>query len=223
MAMIHFHPCQFDFQDQDIRREGLTSSGGTSLSGYEDVIRTDGGGFVIAEFTNGETWERQDTLAWRALTDAMDGGAVAVVVHFCDRLHQPVGDRVAVPHSDDTSFSDDTLYVSSGASASALAPAALRATSLRMTIISELPLLAGEWFTIVHPNWGERAYRVINIDGDTIQFRPPLREAITSGTPLDFDDPRCRMRLSGAPGNPTNMGRFQTVTARFVEDMRTPA
>jgi hypothetical protein len=220
--MIHFHPCQFGFKDKDIRREGLTSSGGTSLSGYEDVIRTDGGGFVVAEFSNGGTRARQDTLAIRAILDAMDGGAVAVVVHFCDRLHQPVGDRVTVPHSDDTPFSDDTLYVSSGASASAVAPAALRATSLRMTIVSELPLLAGELFTIVHPNWGERAYRVINIDGDTIQFRPPLREAINAGTALDFDDPRCRMRLSGTPNNATNMGRFQAVTARFVEDMRTP-
>jgi len=219
---LHFHPCQFAFDDQDIRREGLTSSGGTSLSGYEDVIRTDGGGFIVAEFSNGETWERQYTLAWRAITEAMDGGANPVIVHFCDRLHQPVGDRVDVPHSDDTPFSDGSLYQSSGASGATLAPAALRATTLRMAIVSQLPLIAGEWFTVVHPNWGERAYRVINIDGDTIQFRPPLREAIDTGTYLDFDDPRCRMRLSGAPSNPTNIGRFQTVTARFVEDMRTP-
>lgn len=221
--MIHFHPCQFDFQDQDVKREGLTTSGGTSLSGYEDVIRTDGGGFLSVEFLNGETWERQDTLAWRALTDAMDGGAVAVVVHFCDRLHQPVGDVLRVPHSDGTPFSDDSLYRSAGAEASTIAAAALRATSLRMRITSELPLLGGELFTIVHPTWGERAYRVIAIDGDTIQFRPPLREAVDAGTPLDFDDPRCRMRLSGAPSNGINMGRFQAVSARFVEDMRTPA
>lgn len=214
--MIHFHPCQFGFKDKDIRREGLTSSGGTSLSGYEDVIRTDGGGFVVAEFTNGTTRARQDTLAIRAALDAMDGGAVAVVVHFCDRLHQPIGDQVS------STLGGHDFYGSSGAAASTLAPAALRATSLRMTIVSELPLLAGELFTIVHTNWGERAYRVVGIDGDTIQFRPPLREAIAAGTYLDFDDPRCRMRLSGTPNNPTNMGRFQAVTARFVEDMRTP-
>lgn len=212
--MIHFHPCRFDFQDQDVKREGLTTSGGTSLSGYEDVIRTDGGGFVSAEFTNGETWERDQTLAWRALTDAMDGGAVAVVVHFCDRLHQPVKDAYTVP---------GTTYATPGAAASSIDGAALRATSLRLSIVSEYPLQGGEWFTVVHPSWGERAYRVIAITGDTIQFRPPLREAITAGTPLDFDDPRCRMRLAGVPSNATNMGRFQSVSARFVEDMRTPA
>lgn len=220
--MIHFHPCQFDFEDQDVKREGLTTSGGTSLSGYEDVIRTDGGGFLSVEFSSGETWERQDTLAWRAITDGMDGGAVAVVVHFCDRLHQPVGDLALVPHSDGTPFSDDSLYRSSGAEGSLLADAALRATSIRMSIASEKPLIGGELFTIVHPNWGERAYRIIRIDGDTVHIRPPLREAAPAGTVLDFDDPRCRMRLVGAPSNATNMGRFQSVSARFVEDMRSP-
>lgn len=211
--MRHFHPCQFSFDDQDIRREGMTASGGRSLSGYEDVIRTDGGGFIVAEFTNGETWEREDTLAWRALTDGMDGGAIPVVVHFCDRLHQPIGDAYTVP---------GTTYATKGAQASATTAAALRATSLRLAIVSEKPLVGGEWFTIVHPTWGERAYRIIDIQGDTIQIRPPLREAIAAGTPLDFDDPRCRMRLSGAPSNATNIGRFQAVAARFVEDMRTP-
>lgn len=220
--MRHFHPCQFAFDDQDIRREGMTASGGRSLSGYEDVIRTDGGGFIVAEFTNGETWEREDTLAWRALTDGMDGGAIPVVVHFCDRLHQPVGDRADVPHSDDSPFGDHTLYESGSVTASVTAAAALRATSIRFAIASERPLIGGEWFTIVHPTWGERAYRVIGVEGDTIQFRPPLREAVASGEALDFDDPRCRMRLSGAPSNATNIGRFQAVSARFVEDMRTP-
>lgn len=220
--MIHFHPCQFDFQDQDIKREGMTTSGGRSLSGFEDVIRTDGGGFLTAEYSNGETWERQDTLAWRAITDAMDGGAVAVVVHFCDRLHQPVLDAASVPHSDQTPFSDDSLYRGAGASGSVTASAGLRATALRMSFSGQREIIGGEWFTIVHSTWGERAYRVIAIEGDTIQFRPPLREAVEVGAPLDFDDPRCRMRLSGAPANPTNMGRFQSVTARFVEDMRQP-
>lgn len=211
--MRHFHPCQFSFDDQDIRREGMTTSGGRSLSGYEDVIRTDGGGFIVAEFTNGETWEREDTLAWRAVTDSMDGGAIPVVVHFCDRLHQPIGDAYTVP---------GTIYATKGAQASATTAAALRATSMHLTIVSEKPLIGGEWFTIVHPTWGERAYRIIEVQGDTIQFRPPLREVIAAGTPLDFDDPRCRMRLSGAPSNATNIGRFQAVSARFVEDMRTP-
>jgi len=220
--VIHFHPCQFDFEDQDVRREGLTTSGGTSLSGFEDVIRTDGGGFITAEFSNGETWERRDTLAARAILDAMDGGAVPVVVHFCDRLHQPGGEMARVPHSDGTPFSDDTLYRSSGAQASLVADAAMRATAIRLTIVAERPLIGGEMFTIVHPSWGERAYRVIGIDGDMVQIRPPLRESAQAGTSVDFDDPRCRMRLSGVPSNAINMGRFQSVAVRFVEDMRQP-
>ncbi len=221
MALRTFHPDQFHFDDQDIRREGLTTSGGPSLSGIEEPISTDGGGKWVADFANGEPLDRAGTLAWRAITEGMDGGATAVIVYFCDRLHQPVGDAVTVPHSDDTPFDDDSEYSSGGATATAAA-AALRATTLTISIASEKPLIGGEMFSIEHATWGWRVYRIISIDGATIQFRPPLREAIAADTPLEFDSPRCQMLLAGATSNPLNMGRFTSCSIRFVEDMRKP-
>jgi hypothetical protein len=224
MALPVFHPCQFDFEDIDFRRVGSVTSGGTSLSGIDDTIETDGGGFWRLDLTNGETLDRKAGLAWRALTEGMDNGSSAVIVLLCsERLFQPVGDAVTVDHSDGTPFSDDTPYDSSGAEYTTTADAALRAVTLEMAGVSELPLIGGELFSIEHPTWGWRVYRITRIDGDQITFRPPLREAVPSGTSLEFDTPRCQMRMAQGTSNPTNMGRFTACSLSMVEDMRKPA
>jgi hypothetical protein len=220
MAAV-FHPCQFNFDDQDIRRVGSTTSGGMSLSGVDDTIENDGGGFWQADFSNGETLERADTMAWRAINAAMDNGSAAVVVEFCDKLHQPIGGEMGVAGSR-FQPGDDRSYSPPGALAHATAPASVRATMLHISIASEQPLIGAERFTIVHTNWGERCYEVMIVNGSTIEIRPPLREAITSSTPLDFDNPRCRMRRASAASNAISLGRYGQCAISFVEDMRKP-
>jgi hypothetical protein len=174
----------------------------------------------------GKRWTEKPGLAWRALTEGMDGGAQAVIVLLCsERLFQPVGDRITVDHSDGTPFDDGSPYASGGAEYEAAASAALRATSMPIMGGAEKPVIGGELFSIEHPNWGWRAYRVIMIDGSTITFRPPLREAVTPGTPLEFDTPRCKMRIppGAAPSNATNIGKYTACSIVLVEDMRKPA
>lgn len=237
MATRLFHPCPFNFSDQDIRVDGVAISGGTSLSGYEDIIRTDGGGFWRADFTGADFGDRSDegraeTLAWRAFNAGMQGGSVAVVVAFCDRLHQPVKDRAYVPHSDDTPFSDDSLYASGGATSRVLAirngqAGGNRATILDISLTSERPLIGGERFSYIGANgWGERAAEIYSVedtdDGKRITFSPPIRGGIAVGDPLDFDDVRCRMRRTSQPSNALNMGVFSSASISFQEDMRPP-
>lgn len=216
-----FHPCRFQFRDQDIRRVGSTVSGGTSLSGIDDPNETDGGGYWQADFTNGSTRRRSDTLAWRAINAAMDNGSASIIVRFCDRLHQPVGGEMGVAGSPDA-FENDRSFRGPGVIASATSSAALRATSLNITIQSERALIGGERFTVTHPTWAERCYEVATVDGATITFRPPLREAVTAGTVLDFDDPRCKMRRISDPSNALNIGRYGQCAIVFAEDMRKP-
>jgi hypothetical protein len=224
MTLPVFHPCTFNFKDIDLRRVGSVTSGGTSLSGIDDPIETDGGGFWRIDLTNGMTRDRRTGLAWRALTEGMDNGSQGVIVLLCsERLFQPVGDLVTVDHSDGTPFDDDTPYTSSGADYSAAAPAALRATTMTIAGASELPLIGGELFSVEHPQWGWRVYRVRRIDGDVISFLPPLREAVAATTALEFDTPRCQMRMASVASNPTNLGRFTACSLSMVEDMRKPA
>lgn len=218
--------------------DGSTISGGTSLSGYEDVIRTDGGGFWRADFTDADFGDRDDagraeTLSWRALNAGMQGGSVAVIVTFCDRLHQPVYGRALVPHSDNTPFSDDSPYQSSGAECSVVAVVngqvgGNRATVLDIRLVSERPLIGGERFGYIGAGgWGERAAEIYDVEdrggGVTrVTFIPPIRGGVAVGDALDFDDPRCRMRKTSPASNALNMGTFSSASISFVEDMRPP-
>jgi hypothetical protein len=220
--MDTLHPCAFNFTDQDVRRVGSVTDGGASLSGINDPIESDGGGYWRADFTNGTARTREQGLAWRAITEGLDNGATAINVLICERLFQPVNAFVTVTHSDGTPFSDDSEYASSGADYTA-ASAALRATTLTIAGDSEQALLGGELFSIQHATWGWRLYRVIKINGNAITIRPPLREAIDDATPLEFDRPRCQMRLAQVTSNPTSQGRYTSCSLSFVEDMRKPA
>jgi hypothetical protein len=216
-----FHPCAYNFRTTNIRRVGNVSDGGTSLSGVSEEIEADGGGFLQADFGDGFTLDKTTGNAWRALSDA-DAGEAYVVLLCAERLFQPVGALATVRHSDATPFSDITPYTSSGADYTTTANAPLRAISLQISGAAELPLIGGELFSIEHPTWGWRAYRVRSIDGDTISFRPPLREAVIAGTELEFDTPRCQMRFVGVVGNETEIGRYTSCAVSFAEDMRQP-
>lgn len=238
MALRVFHPCQWHFDDQDIRVAGATVSGGVSLSGIEDIIRTDSGGYWLADFGNADFGDRDaagraETLSWRAVNAGMLGGSVPVVVQFCDRFHQPVLDVTKVPHSDQTPFSDRSLYQSGGASATVAAVQNGQAGGNRATVIEIAPvfgqsLIGGERFTHVHATWGERAYEVYSVEpveggGLRLTFQPPIRGGIAIGDELDFDNVRCRMRRISEPSNPLNMGVFSSASISFREDMVPPA
>lgn len=212
-----FHPCRFNFDGVDLRRVGSTVSAGRSLAGYETVVMSDGGGYWQADFTDGETLDRETGLAWRAAVEAMDGGATAVDVLFCAERHfQPVLDREGGIAADDAP--------DKGAAYVTAASALLRATTLTVDGDSELPLEPGNLFSIQHPSWGWRVYRITEVDGATIKFRPPLREAVGGGIPLEMDTPRCQMVVApgSSPTNPTAGLLYTACAISFVEDMSNP-
>lgn len=220
--MRTLHLCQFGFTKTDIRRVGNVVDGGTALSGITDQIEADGGGYLQADFSEGMARTKTAGNAWRVITDADASDAFNVLL-CAERRFQPVGAISTVTHSDDTTFDDSTEYVSGDADYVTTAAAALRATSLTISGVSSKPLIGGELFSVEHPNWGWRAYRVRSVDGDTITFRPPLREAVDAGTALEFDTPRCQMVTATKASNPTENGRFTSCAVSFVEDMRPPA
>lgn len=210
---------RFGFMQQEVDIERQTLSGGTALSGATDRISADGGGRVFAEFGGGELVDRETVLAWRAVLAGLDEGVTPVIVPFCDARHQPYGGEHAVTYGDGTTHSDGTLFSGGGPFAEVTADAALRATSLSFNGAFSRPLIGGEWFTILHPSKGPRAYKVSSIDSDagTLSFRPPLREAIEAGTKLDFSNPRCLMVQDGRASSAVMAKRHTTAQIRFVE------
>lgn len=225
MALRIFHPCQFGFTTSNIRILGSSISGGRSLSGIEDTIQTDGGGYRAVDLSSGSARTREQNLAIRALVDEV-GTTQAMIVLLCAERHfQPVLGRPSPTMADwNTPVADDAP--DKGASFVTTADAALRATQITITGNSERPVEPGNLFSINNPTWGWRVHRITDVEpsgGDLlIRFVTPLREAITAGTPLEFDTPRCQMRFAQAPDLPTDQGLRTTLSLTLVEDMRKP-
>lgn len=224
MTLKLFDPCIFcpDGIEADLAERVI--SGGTALNGQADTIATDGGGFWWFELAEPFLDEVETALAWRALS-AHTGGGRPVIVRICDARHQPSGGYAEVPHSDGTPFSDATEYLSGDVDIRAATDAALRATSLAIEKVAvPKALVAGERFSIAHAVMRDRLYQIeaISDDGLTITFVPPLREAITAGTELNFIDPRCVLRREGDMRSGTRLGFAESSGVRFVEHFPGP-
>ncbi len=155
--------------------------------------------------TRGRDRQKIGTLLWRAVRQICDGGVNSLVVPRNDALFRPWPAGLSqsivssVPHSDESFFDDDTGYYQSVIDVTAAA-APKRATSLLLTLNYCGQLMGGESFSIDHPIMGWRLYEIATVDANSsfaaITFNPPLREAIEDDTRLEFDRPRCTMRLA---------------------------
>lgn len=157
---------------------GAAVIGGRSKSGVIATANFSGGGFWTARE---ECSLRSDAvqLDWNGFIDGCDGGSTPVIV--------PLKKRITTPE---------------GVSAIALsANAVARATVLSVLVTGVGALKRGHVFTIDHPGWGPRFYRIRSATAQaggvwSISVRPPLREAAASGTALDIENPRCVMVLA---------------------------
>lgn len=73
----------------------------------------------------------------------------------------------------------------------------------------------------MHFQVGERAYRLVTGGGSSWKVLPPLRDAITSGTSLNFNDPRLRCRQETDDGMDLLLThlRFGKRDVTFIEDV----
>ena len=206
------------------RLQGVSNSGGTSVSGLNRFARTDGGGFWVCQMSGIWLRRRDHLLAMRALEGLLAGGVATILVPSCECRLKPLPVEVTtcggtVPHSDGSPFSDGTEYVS-GAIEITAAAAALRATSLTISIVTGSGLRGGEHFSIDHTTKGRRMYRVIRVgEAGVVTIDPPLREAITADTILDFDNPSLPMRILNPDDffGAIELGRFAEAAPLFQE------
>jgi hypothetical protein len=222
--MLTFPTAFFAPQGLQPRPVGASTNSGGSLSGLTQFAATAGGFHWEVDLTGVALWTREKTLVWRAIELASDGGATGFVVPLCDRIHQPFANpkRLTTGFRDDAVFSDGALWVADQITAATVGAGALRATSLTISFVGPAPLIGGEKFTVWHPTKGQRLYGVKSLvdNGDgtlTIQFRPPLREAMLAGDTLDFDNPRCVMRVDGDMSAALELLKRGTGAVKFVE------
>lgn len=200
------------------RLQGVSMTGGQSVGGIVRSNRLDGGGLWVIEqefFFH----SRAQIKTARAIEAGLDGGSGEIVVRVCETAFAPASaSSDTVPFSDDTTFSDGSEFAGAPVGATLTASAALRATTLSLTMIAGA-LEGGERFSIDHATKGRRLYTIARVDGDDITIRPPLREACDSGTEMDFATPSCTVRLSNPDDflGALDLNKHVTATAVWVE------
>jgi len=208
--------------------------GGENLLGERDVLRTDGGGYWVADMVGIELLTPDLIRAWEAWEGHLQGGMTRVLVPVPSlrQAPRPAGGpglmrpAALVAESDDPYFPEAKAFASPLIVAASIGAAALRATQLDIAISRGARLRGGERFAIDHPAVGRRVYKVARVlarDGleATCVITPPLREAIGDGTALDFDWPSMVATLvPNSEISPELMGdRHATVNIAFREAM----
>lgn len=191
-------------------------------SGASVDVRSDGGGFWIAKLNNIRFKDKLDTLLWRAIRQIANGGVVPIIVYRRDTTWAPFPrdpSDAMITHSDGTSFDDGTGYYQPVIDVTCNGGASLRATSMTLNLNYCAELQGGECFSIEHPTFGWRIYEIATVSGNTITFNPPLREAVTDGTAIEFDRPRCLMKLANSSAMDLNNTTypFALASVTFVE------
>ena len=185
-----------------ISLQGATIVSQPSLSGVGQVLRTDGGGFWVCEMSGIVLRTPEHVRGWRAWETELAGGVERIVVPVADIRYAPLayaGKRIAKPVQVRTT-DVDPFFPASGpygpnrAIVATVGAAAFRATQLIVTIAKGAPVQSGSTFSINHPTKGRRMYRVGRIlsrNGMSATFNsePPLREAVNTGTAVDFEWP----------------------------------
>lgn len=212
------------------RMTGASQSGGQSVSTISQYGHTSGGGLWIFEFAETPLLTPVLFKVWQAIARRSDNGATPFVVPLCDRRSQPFIDPkrpAGIGFGDDSVFADGALWAGEQITASIVGSAALRATSLRLSVAGGKDLEGGEYFTVWHSLMGQRLYEIVGIDDQVdsttweVETRPPLRQATPADIVVDFDNPRCQMRADGDLSASLEMlKRGRAPQVRFVEDFR---
>jgi len=180
---------------------------GQTGSGAFPYLRLDCGGAWVAKFNQVFLKDDDAAQTFSAIRMAARGGVTVLTVPRPTKFQPwPVVDGVQItpsniPHSDGSFFSDGSGYTQKIIDVVTVGAAAFRDVNLTMSLIFCGPLRSGESFSIMHSAQDWRVYEImsVEIDGDGnsfVEFDPPLREAVADGTEIEFDQPRCTMRLS---------------------------
>jgi hypothetical protein len=210
-------------------QRGMTVGGPPTLSGEGQVGSLDAGYWVatldLVTLDSGTMVK-----AFRALRAKMQGGA--------HQLKVPVFDEGQVPYvkpggaaanaypeqrySDNKFHTDGHGFYRPAISVTLAADAALRATSVSVTVTRAGPISGGEYFSL-----GDRLHvieSVLSVAGGTQVWSiwPPTRAAAPSGTRVNLEAPVCRMRLATETEMDLALGRLWRAqpSIAFIEERR---
>lgn len=201
----------------------FSRSGGRSLGGIERVTRTDRG-FWRLTLTDVTVFKPEMRRQWNIIRTMLNGraGLISVPCWSFDSAPYVSGELerpLLLPHDDETSFGDDTLYYEGAIRIEMETFAPLGATVVTLRLV-EASTAEGIRFSYQHALYetgrlieqvGENTYRV--------PIFPAIRRAIPADAWLEVDNPTCLCRLADDRGMDLELSSAQidTATVEFVE------
>lgn len=186
---------------------GSALDGGRNGTGEGISIDLSGGGMLSATYEDCMIKDPEHYEYVNMLGSRLNGGFrfinVPIITDwfgpFPKVKNLPAPFITGIPHSDGSLFSDGAGYSQASVYGEITENAALNAGIIKMQVFGlSRPLRWSDWFSIYHPVKGWRAYRywdVLDASGGanpvyTLAIAPPLREAVTAGTRVEFARPR---------------------------------
>lgn len=201
----------------------FSRSGGRTLGGLERVTRTDRGFWSIT-YKGVPLKSAADRRMFNALGVHCSGMATPIVVPVWsnDTAEWPAGSRngvILTPHSDGSSFDDESLYSQPAIGVSLVGAAAIGATSVTLRIGYGIDELIGVRFSYEHALYQTGFPTLIDGTDWTVPITPPIRAPIPDGAALEFGLPTCLVRLASDRELDTSFtaGFFDRVDVAFVE------
>lgn len=187
--------------------KGSALDGGRNGLGEGIAIETTGGGLVTATYEDCKIKDKEQYEYVNWLGARLNGSFRFINVEIptdwfgpfpiIGGLPTPISSGIT--HSDGSTFGDGTGYSQATVYGELNASAALNAGVISLTSTGlTRKLRHSDWFSIYHPTKGWRAYRywdvldapVGNNGNYQLAISPPLREAATPGTRVEFARPR---------------------------------
>lgn len=204
-----------------IERQVLT--GGTALSGDEDVIEVDGGGRWVIQYDGIQLVDAEQARVWEAWLEYLAGGTTTCLVPL---LSFATGPRAATLvrgpkrpsnlYYDDREWPTEMRYATRDHVAEFSETAGLRGTTVDLSVTRGPAVSSGQLFSFS----GGRLHRIIrkNSGGD-FTIAPPLRGDVPAGEPVSFDFPLMRGRMVPNENFAVGLerGRQGEVSIKFVE------
>lgn len=198
-------------------------SGGTALSGDEDVIEVDGGGRWAVQYEGIQLVDAEQARVWEAWNEYLSGGVNTCLVPLLSFATGPrpstqLGGpkRPSDLYYDDREWPTELRYAARDHEAEFSAPGNLRDTAAGLRVTRGPGISSGQLFS-----YGDgRLHRVVRPNGGGIfKILPPLRGAVAAGAEVSFDFPVVRARMAPNENFAIGLerGRQGEVSVKFVE------
>lgn len=173
------------------RLAGTALSGGQPINGAPQTADMSTGGWWVCDYSVGILRTKAQLGAWRAMLALLNSGVRTIEVPVLDGLKPYPPGFPGLPI--EATLAADVFMPAYPAPASP-------PNQARVRLVAGGALQGGEYLTVIGPSgaaWLHMVAAITDVTAgvSTVTVVPPFREDMAAGTDVDFNNPRCTMKV----------------------------